>query len=137
MTGKKKNFPFILSMVIYLVFGVLYATAIALSIDGPKNRELYFLFGLMLFFLYGDIMSLIYRRTGETKGEKTPRSVAISILVRIAFFGIGYMFVSWAVDPTTNVITSRLLYAIAAISMFASGELAYSLAARELKAKQD
>ena len=137
MNGKKKIYSFIIRMVMYLVFGTLYSGAIALSIAGPANRELYFLFGLMLFFLYGDIISLIYRRTGETKGEKTPRSVAISILVRIAFFGIGYMFISWAVDPTTSVFASRLSYACACISMYIGYEFADALAERELKTKQD
>jgi hypothetical protein len=136
MTRKTQTFPIILASTIYLVLGILYTAAIALSITKPENRDLYFLLGSMFFFLYGDIMSLIYRKKDGITGEKTVRSVAISILIRIAFFGIGYMFVSWAADPATHVIASRLLYAASAISMFFSGEFAYSFAARELKTNQ-
>ena len=137
MNGKKKIYSFIICMVIYLVFGTLYNGTIALSIAGPANRELYFLAGLVIFFLYGDIVSLIYRKMEGTKSEKTLRSIAISIFVRIAFFGIGYMFISWAVDPTTSVFASRLFYAFACISMYIGYEFADALAERELKTKQD
>ena len=125
----KKYGSLILIAVLTIVFAVIGNISIKLWLSGAKNGEIGLIVGFAMFFLYYDLVDIIYNKTLERKRLKSGKALALNLMFRSLFFSACYMVLCF--NAYTDIYFLQIVFSCAATFCYYFGhEVTYNLTRR-------
>lgn len=90
---KKQTILILAYSAAFLIFGLMFLYTVLFLIASPNDKELLLVASLLIFLLHNYIASILWQKISEEKIIKTPRSMIISLLIRLFYFATAFILI--------------------------------------------
>ena len=90
---KKQTILILAYGAVFLIFGLMFLYTVLFLITSPNDKDLLFVASLLIFLLHNYIASIIWQKISEEKIIKTPRTMIISLLIRLFYFATAFVLI--------------------------------------------